>query len=145
MKGNISLDEGQDRSVRSKGEPRRERQLRRPSLNRVDDALGNPLGGKPGCQRVQRRSDLVELANVSGIYRADGQSASTVFLDEFLLLEQLQGMTDRLARHAEHPAELFLADALAGRERAIGNRLDQPLIRAVDQRRLGIERLQRST
>ena len=33
-------------------------------------------------------------------------------------------MADRLARHAEQPAELFLADTLAGGERAIGNRLD---------------------
>jgi hypothetical protein len=52
-------------------------------------------------------------------------------------------MADRLARHAEHPAELFLADALARGERAIGDRLDQSLIGAVDQRRLVVERLQR--
>jgi len=71
--------------------------------------------------------------------------ASATFLDEFLPFEQLQGMTDRLARHTEHPAELFLANALAGRKRAIGNRLDQPLISSVNQRRLGVERFQRIT
>jgi hypothetical protein len=32
-------------------------------------------------------------------------------------------------------ADLVLADALAGGERAIGDRFDQPLIGAVDQRR----------
>jgi hypothetical protein len=60
-----------------------------------------------------------------------------------LLLEQLQGVTDRLPRHAEHPAELFLPDTLTGGERAIGDCLDQPLIGTVDQRRLRLERLQR--
>jgi hypothetical protein len=41
--------------------------------------------------------------------------------------------------------ELRLADALAGGEGAVGDRLDQPLIGAVDQRRFRIERLQRRT
>ncbi len=140
MKGNVSLDEGQDRSTRPQGEPGCEGPLRRPPLGHVDHTLGNPLGSKPGRQRIERRSDLVKLANAGGIDRAHGQSASTAFLDEFLLLEQLQGMADRLARHTEHPAELFLADTLAGGKRAVGNRLDQPLIGAVDQRRLWVER-----
>ena len=140
MKRDVSLDECQDRSIQAKGEPGCEGPLRRPLLSQVDDALGNPLGSKPGRQRIKRRSDLVKLANGSSIDRADGQPASAIFLDEFLLLEQLQGMADRLARHTEHPAELFLADTLAGSECAIGNRLDQPLIGAVDQRRLWVER-----
>jgi hypothetical protein len=145
MKRNISLDQGQDRRIRAKGEPGREGPLRRPPLSRVDDTLGNPLGSEPGCQRIERRADLVELANHGGIDCADGQPTSAVFLDEFLLFEQLQGMADRLARHAEHPAELFLANTLAGGQCAIGNRLDQPLIGAVDQGWLGVERLQQST
>ena len=140
MKRDVSLDECQDRSMRAKGEPGCEGPLRRPPLGHVDHTLGNPLGSKPGCQRIERRSDLVKLANGSSIDRADGQPASAAFLDEFLLLEQLQGMADRLARHTEHPAELFLADTLAGGECAIGNCLDQPLIGAVDQRRLWVER-----
>src|ERR1700730_12763665 len=107
--------------------------------------LGNPLGSKPGRQRIKRRSDLVKLANGSSVDRADGQPASAAFFDEFLLLEQLQRMADWLARHTEHPAELFLADRLAGGAGPVGNRLDQPLIGAVDQRRLGIEGLQRGT
>lgn len=54
-------------------------------------------------------------------------------------------MADRLARHAEHPAELLLADTPAGGGRTIRYRLDHPLIGAVDQRRFGVERLQQST
>ena len=139
MKRDVSLDECQDRSIQAKGEPGCEGPLRRPLLSQVDDALGNPLGSKPGRQRIKRRSDLVKLANARRVDRTDGQPASAAFLDEFLLLEQLQGMADRLARHTEHPAELFLADTLAGGKRAVGNRLDQPLIGAVDQRRLWVE------
>jgi hypothetical protein len=48
--------------------------------------------------------------------------------DQLLLLEQLQRVTNRLARHAERTAQLFLADALAAG--------------AVDKRRLRVERLQ---
>ena len=50
-------------------------------------------------------------------------------------------MADRLSRHAEGTAEFFLADALPGGERAVGDRLDQPLVGPIDQRRLGIKRL----
>ncbi len=39
MKGNISLNERQDRNIRSKREPGCEGPLRRPPLSRVDDAL----------------------------------------------------------------------------------------------------------
>ena len=51
-------------------------------------------------------------------------------------------MADGLPRHAKRTAELFLPDALPGSKRAVGNRFDQPLIGAVDQRRLQIERPQ---
>jgi hypothetical protein len=54
-------------------------------------------------------------------------------------------VTDRLPRHAERTAQLFLADALAGGERAVRDRLDQPLVGTVDKRRLRVERLQLST
>ena len=132
MKRNVSLDEGQDRCIRTKGEPGCEGPLCRATLCCVSDPLGNPLGSEPGCQNIKRRSDLVELSNAGGIDGGDGQPASAVFLYEFLLLEQLQGMANRLARHPKHPAELFLADTLTGGERAISNRLDQPLIGTVD-------------
>ena len=87
---------------------------------------------------IEHRSDLVTLANAGCIDCRDGQPASAAFLDKFLLLEQLQGMADRRARHAKHPAELFLADTPAGGERTIRYRLDQTLIGAVDQRRFGV-------
>src|ERR1700730_5710531 len=50
-------------------------------------------------------------------------------------------MADRLSRHSEGTAELFLADTLPGGERAIGNRLDQLLVGPVDQCRLGVKGL----
>ena len=143
VKRNIGLNEGQNRRIRTKGEPSGEGALSGPPRRRIDLALGDPLGRQPRRQCIERSSDLVKLANGGGVDCADGQPASAAFLDELLLFEQLQGVTDRLPRHAEHPAELFLPDTLTGGERAIGDRLDQPLIGTVDQRRLRLERLQR--
>jgi len=48
--------------------------------------------------------------------------------DQLLLLEKLQRVTNRLARHAERTAQPFPADALAAG--------------AVDKRRLRVERFQ---
>jgi len=48
--------------------------------------------------------------------------------DQLPLREQLQRVTNRLARHVERTAQLFLADALAEG--------------AVDKRRVRVERLQ---
>ena len=145
VKRNIGLNEGQNRRIRPKREPGGEGALSGPPRRRIDLAFGDPLGSQPRCQCIERSSDLVKLANGGGVDCADGQPASAVFLDELLLLEHPQSMADRLARYAEHPAELFLPDTLAGGERAIGNRFDQPLISAVDQRWLRIERLQANT
>ena len=47
----------------------------RDGLGRVDDMLGNPLGSEPGGQRIECRSDLIELANCGGIDRGDDQPA----------------------------------------------------------------------
>ena len=143
VKRSIGLNEGQNRRIRPKGEPGCEGALSGPPRRRIDLALGDPLGSKPRRQCIERSSDLVKLANSGGVDCGDGQPASAVFFDELLLLEQLQGVTDRLPRHAEHPAELFLPETLTRGERAIGDRLDQPLIGTVDQRRLRLERLQR--
>ena len=125
--------------------PGSEGPLRHPLLRHVGHTPGNPFRSKPGGHSIEHRSDLVTLANAGCIDCRDGQPASAAFLDKFLLLEQLQGMADRRARHAKHPAELFLADTPAGGERTIRYRLDQTLIGAVDQRRFGVERLQQST
>jgi hypothetical protein len=97
MKGNVSLNESQDWGIQPKGEPGSEGPLGRPPLSRIDGAPGNPLGSEPRCQRVECRSDLVQLANAGGIDCAYAQPASAASLDELLAFEQLQGMADRLA------------------------------------------------
>ena len=142
VKRYVRLDKSQYRRIRPEGEPCCEGAGRRPSPGRVDPASGHPLGGQPGRQRVECRSDLVKLTNTNGVDDRDGQSPSAVFLDELLLLEHPQGVADRLARYPEHPAKFLLTDTLAGRKRAIGNGFDQALVGAVDQSRLRIERPQ---
>jgi hypothetical protein len=57
----------------------------------------------------------------------------------------LRDLRDWLPRHAEGSAQLLLADALAGDERAVGDRFDQLLIGTVDQCRLGVEMLHPGT
>ncbi|MET4600612.1 hypothetical protein ABIB90_000063 [Bradyrhizobium sp. JR4.1] len=48
-------------------------------------------------------------------------------------------MRHRLARHAEPVGELVLPDALAGLQRAVGDRLQDPRIDLVDQVRKRVE------
>src|SRR5439155_14897923 len=85
------------------------------------------------------------FANPLGVDPGDDQPAAAVFFDQLLLLEQLQRVADWLPRYAKGAAQLLLADALPGGERAVGNRLDQLLIGAVDQCRLGVEMLDPGT
>src|SRR4051794_15949392 len=49
-------------------------------------------------------------------------------------------MRHRLARHPEPVGELVLSDALAGLQRAVGDRLQDPRIDLVDQVRKRVER-----
>src|SRR3954464_6980868 len=52
----------------------------------------------------------------------------------------MQRMRHRLARHPEPVGELVLPDALAGVQRAVGDRLQDPRIDLVDQVRKRVER-----
>jgi hypothetical protein len=103
------------------------------------------LGGEPSGQRVECCADLVKFANPLGVDPGDDQPAAAVFFDQLLLLEQLQRVADWLPRHTKGAAQLLLADALPGGERAVGDRFDQLLIGTVDQCRLGVEMLHPGT
>ena len=111
-------------------------------LRRLDYSPSDAFGGELRGQCVERAADLIKLADSHGVDLRNDQPASAVLLDQFLLLEHLQRVADGLPRHPKRTAELFLPDALPGSKRAVGNRLNQPLIGAVDQRRLQIERPQ---
>jgi hypothetical protein len=143
VKADVCLNEGQDRCVRAQLQACRERPLRRPPLRQGDGAGGDPFGGKPRREGLERGANLIKLADCNRIGRRDDQPAATILCHQPLLFEQLQRVADGLARHAQHPAEFFLANAPAGGERAVGDRLGKALISALDQRRLRAERLQR--
>jgi len=115
------------------------------ALLHVDHPPGDALGGEPSGQRVECCADLVKFANPLGVDPGDDQPAAAVFFDQLLLLEQLQRVADWLPRHTKGAAQLLLADALPGGERAVGDRFDQLLIGTVDQRRLGVEMLHPGT
>ena len=115
------------------------------ALLRVGHPCRDTLGGEPRGQRVERSADLVKFVNPLGVDPGDDQPAAAVFFDQLLLLEQLQRVADWLPRHTKGAAQLLLADALPGGERAVGDRFDQLLIGTVDQCRLGVEMLHLGT
>ena len=142
VKRDIGLDECQHRGIRTQREACSERLLCGSPLLGLDYPPSDAFGGELRGQCVERAADLIKLADSHGVDLRNDQPASAVLLDQFLLLEHLQRVADGLPRHPKCTAELFLPDALPGSKRAVGNRLNQPLIGAVDQRRLQIERSQ---
>ena len=145
VEGDIGLDERQYRGIRTQREAGGERPLRCAALLRVGHPSRDTLGGEPSGQRVECCADLVKFANPLGVDPGDDQPAAAVFFDQLLLLEQLQRVADWLPRHTKGAAQLLLADALPGGERAVGDRFDQLLIGTVDQCRLRVERLHPGT
>ena len=68
-----------------------------------------------------------------GLNRGHHQTATFGIADEALLLEELQRMADRLARHAERRRQLFPGDAGARRQTAAADRLEQALVHLLHQ------------
>jgi len=118
VKGDVGLDKRQHWRIRSQREAGSKCPPRGAALRHVDHPPGDALGGEPRGQRVERSADLVKFANSVGVDPGDDQPAAAVFFDQLLLLEQLQRVADWLPRHAERTAQLLLADALPGDERA---------------------------
>ena len=94
---------------------------------------GDPLGGETGGEPFERRAHLVEVAN-AGRHRPARRKAALALLDhQTLTLKELKRMADRLARDAEALGELFLGQPFARRQRAVGDRIDQPQMNLIDQ------------
>ena len=69
----------------------------------------------------------------AGIEPGDFKAAAAAFGDEPLPVQQMQRMGHRLARYAELFRQLVLPDAMPGRQRTVGDRLEDPGIDLVDQ------------
>ena len=69
----------------------------------------------------------------SGIEPGDFKAAAAAFGDESLPVQQMQRVGHRLARNAELFRQLVLPDAMPRRQRAVGDRLEDPGIDLVDQ------------
>ena len=67
VKRDVGLDERQDRGIRPQREACCECPLRGPPLRQFDHPPRDALGGEPRGQRVERRADLVKLANLVGV------------------------------------------------------------------------------
>ena len=130
MEINVAGDQLGERRLAGDGAPGDQRRLEPCAAARVGPGAH---GGQPGCQRVNGATDFVELADALGIEPDHFKAAAAAFGDEALPVQQMQRMRYRLARHAKPGGELVLADALAGRQRAVDDRLENPRVNLVDQ------------
>ena len=140
VKINVGLDEGEDRSIGPSSRPAaRARSAACAAAPRSSAARHPRHPAAPQVHRVRCEPDKV-CESALGRFR-NHQTTPARFLDQLLLLEQLQCMADRLSRDTERATELLLPKTLPRGERAIGNRLDQSLIGAIDQGGLKFDRL----
>ena len=101
---------------------------------RASRSIGlGPSGRELCCQRVDGAAHLVELADALRVEPGDFKAAAAAFGDEPLPVQQMQRMRHRLARYAELFRQLVLPDAMPGRQRTVGDRLEDPGIDLVDQ------------
>ena len=130
VKIDVERDQPRQRRIPADGPPglQRRLQLRAPGSVGLD-----PPGGKPRRQRVDRAAHLVELADARRIELGDLKAAAAALGDEALPVQQMQRVGNRLARHAELLGELVLPDAMSRRQRAVGDRLEDPRIDLIDQ------------
>ena len=97
------------------------------------------LRRQPRRQSVQRLAHQVEIADAATVERRHLQPALAVLDQKPAPLEHLQGVTDGLARHAQHRGHALLRQPLPGRQRAVGNGAQEAVVHLIDQRRLDVE------
>ena len=85
------------------------------------DSRGDVLGGEAGGETIDDLANLIQLGDAVRVQRDDAQTLAAGFLDEALAFQQMQGVADGLAGDAEAVGEFRLADALAGRQAAVGD------------------------
>src|SRR6187431_2328917 len=88
---------------------------------------------KPCGQRVDGAAYLVELADTLRVEPGDFKAAAATFGDQPQPVQQMQRMGYRLPRDSELFGQLVLPDAMAGRQRTVGDPLEDPGIDLVDQ------------
>jgi hypothetical protein len=131
----------EDRSIRPQLKASRKSPLGGFAQRRLDLPPRDTLGTQPRRKSIECAANLIKFANPLWVNSGNHQTTPARFLDQLLLLEQLQCMADRLSRDTERATELLLPDALPRGERPIGNCLDQSLVGAIDQGGLKSNRL----
>ena len=81
-------------------------------------------------------AQVVHVAHVVQVDRRDDQPAPGRIAQHALLAQQQQCLLHRLARHAQCFGELFLDDALAGLELALGDLRNDGVVHLLGQVRL---------
>ncbi len=133
------------------GDQLRDRVVADRLLARGDHALaardvvgGRVHGGKRGGERLDAEAQLVDRAHEVAIERRHHQAAAARLAHELLLLQQQQRLADRLTRYRQFLRNRFLRQALAGREPAVANGLENRPVDLVDDRRRRLHRVHRA-
>ena len=119
--------------VLGEGAPGGESGAERLDLARGRFAGGDALGRKPRRQPVEGGADAIEIADAARFHRRHLDPALAAVDHQALAAEQLQRMADRLARDRKALGDVLLRQPLAGRQRAVGDRVDQPGVDLLDQ------------
>jgi hypothetical protein len=91
---------------------------------------------------LDRRSELIDLADVVGLEANDERPASRLFLDEPLGPQELEGLPDGAAAHVELPRDPGFDQVLARPEAAREDGLADPIRRVPSQGPRCFERCQ---
>ncbi len=82
---------------------------------------------------------MVEVADPPRVERRNRKPALPMLNQQAAPLQRLQGVADGLARDAEHLRCALLRKPVPGRQRAIHDGVDQPVLDLLDQNRLNVE------
>jgi len=104
----------------------------------------HPLRGKRGRQRLDRGAELVDRVEVAAIDCRHLQASAATFHQEALRTQLTEGGHHRLTRDVQTGRDLVLRDALAGRQRAVADRIEDALVDLLDQGLLRRDRLDRA-
>lgn len=103
------------------------------------------LGGKTGRCLIERRAQLIHVANLVGAHGGNDQTAAAGLTKKALRFEQHERLHHRLARYAEPLGDLFLREACARLHFAVADRVPDGDIDRIEDAGSVFERFHRLT
>ena len=114
----------------------------RGDLGRLRFAAADADGRQPSGKAVERFPYLLEPPDADAVQRRHRQSTAPMLYGQPAMLQQLQGVADRLARHVEQFRDTFLGQPFARRKTPDGDRLHELVMHLIDKRGFGANRVE---